>query len=150
MKANENGIVYTIDNSLPEYSDYPNTINERVEFTKLKDKIIKHINCIKNEEGELVQFIFTCANGEIYKQYHTQGCCETVYVEDINGDLEDLLNEPILLANETSSKKDMDDYHMTWTFYNLSTIKGSVCMRWMGKSNGCYSETAELIRYYGH
>lgn len=36
--------------------------------------------------------------------YHIQDCCEDVYIEDINGDIENLIEVPILLAEETTNK----------------------------------------------
>jgi hypothetical protein len=104
----------------------------------------KTIISIEKTDGEL---FFTLDTGDKYKLYHEQDCCESVYIEDICGDLDDLLNAPILLAEEVSSPEDFDEEEVredadscsAWTFYKMSTIKGSVTIRWFGSSNGYYS-----------
>jgi hypothetical protein len=51
----------------------------------------------------------------------------------VTGDLRDLENSPLLLAEEATShdnldgSKNEDEYNsQTWTFYKLRTLKGSV------------------------
>lgn len=90
--------------------------------------------------------IFVTEDGERYTQQHCQECCEVVTIEDICGNLDDLIGVPILLAYEATNKGEAGGDHHTWTFYNLSTVKGSVTIRWYGVSNGYYSESVDFLK----
>lgn len=77
-----------------------------------------------------------------YTLYHQTDCCESVVVEEIIGDLEDLENLPLLIAREDSNADgpELNEESYTWTFYNFATYKGYVTIRFLGTSNGYYSE----------
>lgn len=121
-----------------------------VKFEELKGKILSSIE--NNNDEELV---FTIQDGEKYKLCHYQDCCETVKIEDICGDLDDLIGRPILVAEEVEYEScfnpegvnipSYQDY-FTWTFYKLDTVKGGVTIRWYGESNGCYSESVDFVK----
>ena len=82
-----------------------------------------------------------------YVFFHQQDCCESVCIDDIVGDLSDLEGEPLLIADEVDgeSPADFEAYESyTWTFYKFATRKGYVDVKWLGQSNGYYSESVDL------
>jgi hypothetical protein len=86
---------------------------------------------------------------ETFRFFHYQDCCETVLIEDIVGDLSDLVGEPLLMAEEVSGEAPVgfdDEYHdcVQWTFYKFATRKGYVDVRWLGESNGYYSTDVSM------
>lgn len=93
---------------------------------------------------------FTTKTGERFKMLHHHQCCEDVYLEEIYGEVEWLVNSPILEAEERTnsgfeeSKISYSSY--TWTFYHLATLKGAVTLRWYGTSTGNYSEEVEIFQ----
>ena len=113
-----------------------------MQFEDLKDKVFDRV---EQKEDEIH---FYCTDGYLYVLEHIQDCCESVFIEDICGDLEDLVDMPILLAEATcEAGEPREEYSSTWTFYKLATIKGYVTIRFFGSSNGFYSESVDLIRY---
>jgi hypothetical protein len=110
---------------------------------QLKGKILTEITGLAKDSDET---FFTTDDGKKYKMYHSQSCCESVYIEDVVGDIQDLMGLPILEAEESTNNdnpKEGSDSH-TWTFYKLGTIKGHVTIRWYGSSNGWYSERVDF------
>ena len=96
------------------------------------------------------EILFEFKNGENIKMYHSQDCCETVSIEDINGDknLEEAIFYEIL--EKECDKEALNDYDesFTWTFYTIRTSKGYLDIRWYGTSNGYYSESVEFTINY--
>lgn len=121
-------------------------------FEDLKGCILSAVNNVDDEV-----LLFTLDSGEAYILHHRQSCCESVLIDDIIGDLENLVGSPILMAEEAISKDvdplghewDENKYRnssFTWTFYRLATVKGYVTICWYGASNGYYSESVD---WYG-
>lgn len=125
------------------------------------DFVGKVINKVELDDDEQV-LTFTCDNGEEIAMLHFQDCCEDVFLEDVEGDFDDIIGTEVVTAYETSHQGcdgKMDGDHdedsfvaalkgldfsgesCTWTFYHIATNRGSVVLRWYGSSNGYYSES---------
>lgn len=92
------------------------------------------------------EIIFICAGGKQVKMYHEQDCCESVSLEDFNGDVNDLRGATVISAEErVECQNNEDNYEsVTYTFYDIQTDKGSLWLRWYGTSNGYYSESVNI------
>jgi hypothetical protein len=132
------------------------TFKNRIDDQSLEGKTVVGISY---ENGELS---FLCSDDTVCVYFHKQDCCESVYLEDITGGLEDLLNTPIVMYKvATNSGEDSVNIYgddedededpvyanvcFTYTFYKFATIKGYVDIRWYGSSNGYYSESVDCV-----
>jgi len=110
----------------------------------LKGKILTSV--VVAEDKESVRFF--CNDGSSYIMHHHYSCCERVRIEDISGDIDDLVGSPIVFAEERTNRDNPPDVEYlesyTWTFYTFATMKGWVDIRWLGESNGNYSEAVDF------
>jgi hypothetical protein len=86
------------------------------------------------------EITFVTTRGRQFRMFHSQNCCENVELEDVCGDEDDLLNSPITISEQRSMQGPSRYESSTWTFYELGTNRGTVTLRWLGTSNGYYSE----------
>jgi len=75
-----------------------------------------------------------------------------VLLEDVCGDVDDLIGSKVVRAEEPSSndapppdREDLDSY--SWTFYIIGTSCGTVTFRWLETTNGCdsYSKAIDFV-----
>jgi|SRR5579864_1796877 len=122
--------------------------NDRVKFSELRGLTLLSI---EGAEQGSDRVIFKTRQGLNFIMYHSQDCCESVSLDEIHGDIQDLIGTPILLAEESTSEEHPPEEYtpesFTWTFYRLVTILGSVQLKWLGTSNGYYSERVDFERY---
>lgn len=125
-------------------------------INELQGLTLKEVVVDRSEER--ITFHTTC--DQQFRMLHHQDCCESVNIEDIEGDIQDLLNLPLVVAEEVMdaeqqvlallmgkpNKSEDADSSETWTYYRLATAKGWVIIRWFGTSNGYYSESEDFER----
>ena len=124
--------------------DYENTVDTQRGMAQMLGKTFVQVTGSVDSD----EMLFETAQGERFLFAHMQDCCETVRINDITGVLEDLVGEPLLIAEEVSGATEPDEEHYesyTYTFYKFATRKGYVDVRWLGESNGYYSESVELF-----
>lgn len=110
-------------------------------FDELNGLSIASVHGLEKDSEEV---IFTLSDGRQFKMYHEQDCCESVYIADVCGDVNDLIGAEIIHFEERSEEGDNDYGTYTWTFYDIQTTKGCVNIRWLGESNGYYSESVSV------
>lgn len=124
--------------------------DKREDVEVLQGKTITNIDLSNDKEILIIE----TSDGQKYKMFHIQDCCEHVYLEDVVGELDDLVGSPLVRVEEVTSESNPDDVDMedrwqdsfTWTFYHFTTQDGyDVTLRWYGESNGYYSERVDFV-----
>jgi len=102
-------------------------------FFELKGKTITSIDGIKTDDT-----------------LTTQDCCEDVRVYGTVGNIDDILNAEVTVAEDTTTMDNPNapDYKAyesaTWSQFRIGTDKGTFEIWWLGESNGYYSESVSV------
>ena len=140
-------------------------------FDELIGRVITKIDMKRGDDSDKDLIRFHVHDGGTWTMQHFEDCCESVDIEDIEGDINDLIDSPITMAESVSFKGDekgldkddnlpsdialrsylqigtpyeTGDASYTWTFYKFATRKGYVTIRWYGSSEGYYSEEVDF------
>lgn len=118
-------------------------------LSPLEELLGKTLASVSQTGNETIDF--EAVTGERWQMYYEPDCCASCSIEDVIGDLQDLIGAPIAMAEESTNsdnprESEYPDESFTWTFYRFATAKGYVTIRWYGSSNGYYSETASFRR----
>lgn len=113
-------------------------------LSSLSGEVVKSVTGGKKDDDEM---IITFESGKAIKVFHEQDCCESVYIEDEESD--DIVGGFVHFAGFVSGEGgyfDDDAYNShTWSFLKIDTSKGSIWQRWLGESNGYYSEEVDVL-----
>ena len=85
--------------------DWDNMIDTQEGLARMVGKTFVQVEGSAGD-GEM---LFRTADGETFLFGHYQNCCESVRIEDICGDIQDLVGEPILMAEEVSGEAPESD-----------------------------------------
>lgn len=104
------------------------------------------VTAIRGHEIGSETLTFETSEGRRFQLHYYPDCCASCSLNDVAGDFADLIGYPLVQAEEVSNagqdpKPSEYADSWTWTFYKLATVKGSVTLRWLGESNGYYSES---------
>ena len=143
-------MVLKVDLKSVGYGDY-----EECELSEIVGQEIINIYCIhKNcSSSETDSINFVTKKGE-YSLTHNQECCESVWLESVDGNLNDAIGDTVIsfeLETNVVKPEPVDEYcyvaeYGMWSFYKLTTSKNMFTIRFMGESNGYYSVCVEFYR----
>lgn len=147
------------DNSIWHYvscehvaNGFDDMFEEKEQFTKCDDILQEFLNVrvvgVEGGQPGDEEFIIHFENNKSLKFYHSQSCCEQVEIDDVNGDVNDLVGNLFFGCSVKTShdnpKTKYDTSH-TWTFYTFKYPSGYIDMKWYGCSNGYYSESVDYL-----
>lgn len=109
---------------------------------ELIGEVLTHVDV--DEAGEQIRM--ETASGKVITLYHCQSCCESVRIEDTQGNWHDLIGKVIVDAERREGDFGEPYHAESWMRTELTfKVNGAtVISRWIGESNGCYSESVDI------
>ena len=109
-----------------------------------RDLIGKTLSAVMPIDGGIA---FQIRDGGQWRLRGHRSHLSSVVLRDVVGDLSDLVDAPIVMADEEAKTNhdviEAEDMGLTWTYYKLATKKGYVTISFRGDSlGGRYTERA--------
>ena len=114
----------------------------RVRFDVLVGEVLDAVD-IDREEN---QILLTARSGRKFLVYHEQDCCEKVQIVGQDGGFDKLIGKPIVEARDfaVDTSEEAIDSSQTTTALVFRVDDQTVVSRWIGDSNGYYSESVDI------
>jgi hypothetical protein len=114
----------------------------RVKFDVLVGEVLDAVDIDREKD----QILLTTRSGRQFLIHHEQDCCETVEIVGQDGCFIRLVGKPIVEAREIAIDTTKDDSYGTETTTTLIfRVDGeTVISRWVGDSNGYYSDSVDI------
>lgn len=112
---------------------------------KIEDLVGEVLTHIDTDDSQSI--LLTTQSGRQILIEHQQDCCESVHIVDTKGNWRELIGKPILWATHKEEAPDDDiDYceSATQTKITFKVDDATVISRWIGESNGYYSESVDI------
>lgn len=90
------------------------------------------------------QIMLTTKSGRSVMIYHQQDCCESVRIESTEGDWGNLIGKVIVSASDNAERSETMFGTETKTELRFVVDGSTVISRWIGESNGYYSESVDF------
>ncbi|WP_417737245.1 hypothetical protein [Rosistilla oblonga] len=90
------------------------------------------------------EIMLTTESGKVIKIFHDQDCCETVAIEDAEGEWHKLFGKVLVEASRDEKQSECDYGSKTETTLKFRVDGATVISRWIGESNGYYSESVDI------
>lgn len=118
-----------------------------MEYKTIEELKGKTLTKVEASDEEVV---FETAEGPRYRLYHGQDCCESVFVREIEGDVSKLTGKVTVVREEQGKEppgfEPSESY--TLTDFIIETPMQKVVFKWLGESNGYYSESVEFVELH--
>lgn len=119
-----------------------------IRLESLVGEVLTHVDIFSDE------ILLTTESGRKIQIYHDQDCCESVGIVDTEGNWQNLIGKPLLEASQeidpdndpifSQHKPEDSDDSRTDTKLTFRVDGATVINRWIGESNGYYSEFVDF------
>ena len=112
-----------------------------VDISALRGQTLASVDYLPpDRDCDSERFLLTTVDGRTYEISHDQECCESVQLEETEGDWKKIIGRVIVDAEKhtikVSRKNETGDVRLTEFVFR--TDKDTLIQRWIGESNGYY------------